>query len=135
MFKLRDAAHRANAGAHAAPVGGVVVGAGPQDVLASTVVRVLVEDPVALHHVAGGDTTHLELVLEIGAVLTQFHHLASKVAPLKELQAEGAIVLLSVWRFFKIFFSFQANCLNMLYLFSSVITFHLCICYYVLSMY
>lgn len=99
LFELCDTAHRTNASAHAAPVGGVVVGAGPQDVLASAVVRVLVEDPVALHHVTGGDAAYLELVLQVGAVLAQFHHLASKVIPLEELQAVGAIVLLSACRF------------------------------------
>lgn len=96
LFKLCDTAHRTNAGAYATPVGGVVVGAGPQDVLPSTVVRVLVEDPVALHHIAGGDAAHLELVLQVGAVLTQLHHLTRKVVPLKEFQAVGAIVLLSM---------------------------------------
>lgn len=71
------------------------VGAGPQDVLAAPVVGVLVEDPVALHHIAGGDAAHLEGVLQVGAVLAQVHHLARKVGPLEDLQPKRSIVLLS----------------------------------------
>lgn len=79
LLQLCDATHRANGRAHAAPVTMLVVLARAQEVLMAPVVWVLVEDPVALHNIAGGNVSPVEAVLQVGAVVAQLHHLSPKV--------------------------------------------------------
>lgn len=64
------------------------------EVLASPVMRVLIEDPVAIHGVAGVDVTEMEAFVQGGAVICQLHHLASKLWALVDHQPVRALVLM-----------------------------------------
>lgn len=64
-----------------------------QEVLPPPVVGVLVQHPVALHDVDGGDVTGVEALVQIRAVLHQLQVLASEVGPLKNLHPVVASVL------------------------------------------
>lgn len=57
----------------AAPVTTGPVLSGSQEILSSPVVRVLVEDPVTLHDIAGVNVTVAEALIHIGAVICELH--------------------------------------------------------------
>ena len=65
-----------------------------QEVLASPVIGVFVQHPVALHDIQRGDVTGVETLMQIWAVIHELHILASKVGPLKDLHPVVPIVLL-----------------------------------------
>lgn len=56
---------------------------------------VLVEEPVAIGHVAGKDVVDVEAVNDAGAVLHQVHHLAPELDSLIQAHVERARLL--VW--------------------------------------
>lgn len=62
--------------------------------LASSVMWMLIEDPVT-SHVAGVDVTELETLIQGGAVICQLHHLASKLWTLVDHHSVTALVLQS----------------------------------------
>ena len=90
---LGEASQRAEGWAGASPVAVPPVLAGAQEVLASPVVGVLVEHPVALHHVEGGDVAGVEALHQVGAVLRQLHVLTQEVGALEHLDLVVATVL------------------------------------------
>lgn len=77
----------------ATPVATGPVLSGPQEVLASPVVRVLVEDPVALHDVAGINVTEAETVVHVGAVVHELHALSHHLRPVVDSHLVGSSVL------------------------------------------
>lgn len=54
----------------------------------------LVEDPVTVHHVAGGDVGGAETLQQGGTVVGQLDHLAPELWPLVDHHPVGALVLL-----------------------------------------
>lgn len=54
---------------------------GAHQILTSSVMRMLVEDPVSSHHVAGVDVGGMEVLKQGGDVFRQLHHLAAKLGP------------------------------------------------------
>ena len=95
-MKLHAAPHPpegADHGVVAAPVAAGPVLAGAHEVLAAPVVGVLVEDPVALHDVAGEDVVVVVAVVHVGAVLHELHHLAHHLRPVVHPHPVGAPVL------------------------------------------
>lgn len=66
---LSDTPQGSDGGAGASPLAVPPVLARAQEVLASPVVGVLVEDPVALHDVDGGDVAAMEALVQVWAVL------------------------------------------------------------------
>lgn len=89
-----DTFDRTHSWTHASPLIEPPVLAGANQVLATPVVRVLVEDPVTVHHVAGGDVGGAETLQQGGAVVGQLNHLASELWPLVDHHPVGALVLL-----------------------------------------
>lgn len=65
----------------------------PQVQHPASVVGLLVQHPVAVHHIAGLEVRHAVTIHHVVAVLRQLVHLASKVLPLVDPHAEGASVL------------------------------------------
>lgn len=63
-------------------------------VLASPVMGMLVEDPVAVHHVAGVDVAKVEAFVQGGAVISQLHHLTSELWALIDPQSVRALMLI-----------------------------------------
>lgn len=81
---LHDSPHppeRAHHGVVAAPVTTGPVLSGAQEILASPVVRVLVEDPETLHDVAGVNVTVVEALVHVGAVIHELHCVSHHVRP------------------------------------------------------
>lgn len=93
MFSHNDASDGSDPGAHASPLVEPPVLARMYQVLASPVVRMLVEDPVAIHYVAGVDVVEVEAFIQGGAVIGQLHHLASKFWALIDHQPVRTLVL------------------------------------------
>lgn len=93
LVEVGDASQGAEGRAGAAPLAVPPVLAGPQEVLAAPVVRVLVQYPVALHHVDGGDVTGVESLVQVRAVILQLQVLAAEVGLLKDLHPVVAVVL------------------------------------------
>lgn len=68
--------------AQASPLDEPPVLAGTHEVLASPVMRMLVEDPVSAHHVAGVDVSGAKVFVEGGNVFGQLHHLPPELGTL-----------------------------------------------------
>lgn len=79
--------------ADASPVAVPAVLSGPQVVHPALVVGLLVQQPVAVHHVAGVEVGHAEAVLHVWAVVHQLVHLAGHVEALVKPHPVGALVL------------------------------------------
>jgi len=92
-LKLGDPPEGAHDGAGGAPLAVAAVLASTQQVLAPAVVGVLVEDPVAIHHIAGVDVAVVEAVRHAGAVVHELHHVAAEVGLLVDPHPVGAAVL------------------------------------------
>lgn len=92
---VHDAPDGADPGAPATPLAEPLVLSGPNQVHLSPVVRVLVEEPVAIGYVAGEDVARVEAVHDAGAVIHQVHHLASKFNPLIQAHAEWPRLLIN----------------------------------------
>lgn len=82
---LGEATEGLHGAADGAPVGRLAVVTLLQEVLAPTVVGVLVEDPEALHDLAGVDLTQVELLGHGGAVVVGIVGLACKLGLVVEL--------------------------------------------------
>lgn len=65
----------------AAPVTTSPVLSRAKEILASPVVRVLVEDPITFHDVAGVNVRVAEALVHIGAVLHELHRVPHQVRP------------------------------------------------------
>lgn len=92
---VHDTPDGADPGGPAAPLTEPLVLPRPDQVHPAAVVRVLVEDPVAVGDVAGKDVVNVEAVHDAGAVIGQVHHLASELDSLVQAHAKGAGTL--VW--------------------------------------
>lgn len=53
----------------------------------------LIEDPVALLHIAGVDVVEVEALIQGGAVITQLHHLATELRALVDHHFVRTLVL------------------------------------------
>lgn len=86
-LKLSYPAEGPGSGAGCTPVTELPVLAGMHEVLAPPVAGILVQGPVAIHHVAGIDVPAVETLLHGLAVVTELHHLALEVRALVDAQA------------------------------------------------
>jgi len=77
----------------AAPVVAGPVLSGAQEILASPVVGVLVEDPETLHDVAGVNVTVAEAVVQVGAVVHELHCVSHHVRPVVDPHLVGSPIL------------------------------------------
>lgn len=77
----------------AAPVTTGSVLSGAQEILASPVVGVLVEDPEALHDIAGVNVTEVETVEHVGAVVHELHGVSHHVGPVVDPHLVGSSIL------------------------------------------
>lgn len=91
--ELSDTSQRADGWAVASPLAVPPVLSRVQEELASPVVGVFMQNPVALHDVDGGNVTSVEKLAQIGAVIAQLHILASKVGTLEDLHLVVAVIL------------------------------------------
>lgn len=83
----RDSADGPDIRLHGAPLRVAAVLAPLQQVLAPPVVRMLVEDPGALKHLAGVDVTAVPALMEDGHIVGHLHGLALKVRLFPDLHA------------------------------------------------
>lgn len=86
-LKLGYPAEGAGSGARRTPVAELPVLAGMHKVLAPPIAGMLVQGPVAVHHVAGVDVPVAEALLHGLAVVAELHHLALEVRALINAQA------------------------------------------------
>lgn len=77
----------------AAPVTTGPVLSRAQEILASPIVRVLVEDPVTLQDTAGVNVTIAEAVIHIGAVIHELHCVSQQVGPIIDPHPVGSSIL------------------------------------------
>lgn len=68
-IELSDPSQRAKGGAGASPLTVPPVLSGAQEVLASPVVGVFVQHPIALHDIYRGDVTGVETLMQVWAVI------------------------------------------------------------------
>lgn len=86
-LKICDPAEGPSGGAGGPPVTELAVLPRPHEVLASTIVGVLIEGPVALHDIAGVDVAATEVILDRLTVIIELHHLALEVGTLIDTDA------------------------------------------------
>lgn len=91
--QVSDPSEGADPRADASPVAVPPVLSGPQVVRLALVVGLVVQQPLAVHHVAGVEVGHAEAVLDVWAVVHQLVHLAGHVGALVEPHPVGAPVL------------------------------------------
>lgn len=96
-LKICDSAEGPGGGASGPPVTELAVLSRPHEVLAATVIGVLVEGPVAIHDVAGVDVTAAEMILHWLAVVAELHHLTLEVGTLVDADAVGALAGLEMY--------------------------------------
>lgn len=77
----------------AAPVTTGPVLSRAQEILASPIVRVLVEDPETLHDTAGVNVTEAEAVIHVGAVIHELHRVSQQVGPVIDPHPVGSSIL------------------------------------------
>ena len=94
-LKFSDPSEGAHDGAGGAPLAVPPVLPRPEEVLPAPVIRVFVEDPVAVHDVTGVDVAVVEAVGHAGTVVHELHHVAAEVCLLVDPHPVGATVL---WR-------------------------------------
>lgn len=109
----QDASDGADPGAPAAPLAEPRVIPGPDQVHPAPVVRLLVEEPVAVGDVAGEDAVDVEAVHDAGAVVLQVHHLTPELDALVQAHAERTGLLLSNERTVRKAFGKQKQCVCM----------------------
>ena len=85
---VHDASDGADLGAPAAPLAEPFVISRPDQVHPAAVVRMLVEHPVAIGHVAGEDVVYVEAIHDARTVIDQVHRLATELDPLKQAHVE-----------------------------------------------
>lgn len=86
-LKLGDPAEGPGSGTCCTPVAELPVLARVHEVLAPPIAGMLVQGPVAVHHVAGVDVPVAEVLLHGLAVVAKLHHLALEVRTLIDAQA------------------------------------------------
>lgn len=77
----------------AAPLTTGPVLSGAHEILASPVVRVLVEDPETLHDIAGVNVAVMEAIVHIGAVVHELHGVSHHVRPVVDPHPVGSSIL------------------------------------------
>lgn len=95
LVEVSDPPEGTNPWTGAAPVAVSAVLPRPQVVGSSPVVGLVVQEPVAVNHVAGVNVGHAEAVLDVGAVIADLLHLAGHVGTLVQPDFVGATVLQS----------------------------------------
>lgn len=90
-LKICDSAEGAGGSAGGSPVTELAVLPGPHKVLAPAIIGVLVEGPVAIHHVAGVDVMAVEMILHWITVIAELHHLALEVGASVDTDAVRAL--------------------------------------------
>ena len=92
ILQSRSVIHNASDGADpcvpAAPLTEPLVLSRPYQVHPAPVVWLLIEEPVAICHIAGEDVIGVEEVHDIGAIIHQFHDLTSKLNTLIQPHVE-----------------------------------------------
>lgn len=91
--KLSDPPQRTEGRAGAPPLAVPPVLPRTQEVLASPVIGVFVQHPVALQDICGGDVTGVETLVKVGAVFHQLQVLTRKVRALKDFHPVVPIIL------------------------------------------
>lgn len=91
--KLSDPPQRTKGRARAPPLTVPPVLPRTQEVLASPVIGVFVQHPVALQDICGGDITGVETLVKVGAVFHQLQVLTRKVRALKDFHPVVPIIL------------------------------------------
>lgn len=94
--RLHDSPHPpewAHHGVVAAPVTTGPVLSGAQEILASPVVGVLIEDPETFHDVAGVNVTVAEAFIYIRAVIHELHGVSHHVRPVVDPHLVGSSIL------------------------------------------
>ena len=79
LVEVSDSPERADPRTSAAPVAVPAVLAGSQVVGPPPVVGLVVQQPVAVNHIARVNVRHTETVLDVGAVIAHLQHLAAHV--------------------------------------------------------
>lgn len=91
--KLSDPPQRTEGRAGAPPLAMPPVLPRTQEVLASPVIGVFVQHPVALQDICGGDVTGVETLVKVGAVFHQLQVLTREVRALKDFHPVVPIIL------------------------------------------
>lgn len=92
-LKFGDPSEGADDGASGTPFAVPPVLPGSQKVLSASVVRILIEDPVAIHNVTGVDMAMVETIRHTGTVIHEFHHVTAEVGLLIDTHPIGTTVL------------------------------------------
>lgn len=79
LVEVGDSSEGTNPWTGTAPVTVSAVLSGPQVVGSSPVVGLVIQQPVAIDHVAGVNVGHAEAILDIGAIVADLLHLAGHV--------------------------------------------------------
>lgn len=90
---VSDSSDGTNSWADTSPVAVSPVLSWPQVVDSALVVWLIVQQPVAIHHVAGVEVRHAEAVLQIWTVIHQLVHLPGHVEAFVKPHLVGASVL------------------------------------------
>lgn len=97
-LKISDPAEGPGAGTGGPPVTELSVLPRLHKVLAPAVIGVLVESPVAIHHIAGVDVMTVEMISHRITVIAELHHLALKVGASVDAEEVGAVTGLRTHR-------------------------------------
>lgn len=76
LVKISDSSEGADLWADTTPVTVPPVLSGPQVVQSPLVVGLIVQQPVAIHHIAGVEVGHIEAVRDVWTVVHQLMHMA-----------------------------------------------------------
>lgn len=90
---VHDAFDGSDSGTPATPLTEPLILSRPYQVHLAPVVWVLVEEPVAIFHVAGEDVINVEAIHDTGTVIHKVHHLTPKLDPLIQAHVEHPRVL------------------------------------------
>lgn len=93
LIEVSDPPEGTNPWTGAAPVTVSTVLSRPQVVGSSPVVGLVIQEPVAINHVAGVNVGHAQAVLDVGAVVADLLHLAGHVWSLVQPDFVGTTVL------------------------------------------
>lgn len=92
--EVPDPSDGAHPGIHPAPVAIPPVLAGSQIEVPAHVVRLLVREPLTIHHVAGLEIRRVEAIHEVGAIIHELHHSATHVRTFIKPHSEGTTMLM-----------------------------------------
>lgn len=93
LIKVGDSPERADPWTGASPVQESTVLSRSQVVGPALVVRLVVQQPMAVHHVARVNVRHTQAVLDAGAIIAHLMHLAAHVWTLIQSYFVGTTVL------------------------------------------